>query len=141
MTKEEAYKLLDKVVDAIEYVNSFQENFKELGVETCSKVDYINISSGIFKLCEVLGIKPERKWWDNGSYDIKVFFMYRGVEFLSLYNGKIDRNIDINSVELVLKDSEKETESELFKEMDKVIEDFDRATTYNHEDSGVLGKV
>lgn len=148
MTKEEAIKILDRLADACEVISDKNEMYKEYGIKMCGSQNYIHFDKGIFEICKALGIKPHRKWHSDTSEFIKVYFNYRDIEFMALYRAVLPRpTIDVNSVELQLDDSEKASFEEvkesvgIFKDMDKVIQDFDNATTYNHEESGVLGKV
>ena len=134
MKKEEVYKFLDEAADAVLSLANLSDKY---GITICNDRQYIHIYEGIFDICEAAGIKPKREWRNDYEYDVEVYFEYKGVRFMSLYKSVV-RDVDINTVELELSEDEKVG---VFKEMDKIVKDFDEATNYTHKDSGVLGEV
>lgn len=138
MTRELAIEWLDKQVDAINVLNTPTD----FGVEVCCKIDSVCIFSGFFVLANAIGAIVKRERFDAGTYNVKVSFEYRGITFSSLYRAEIPE-YDINSLELKPKEGEELFDEPVgvFKEMDKIIEDFNDATNYTHKESGVLGEV
>ena len=134
MKKEEVYKFLDEAADAALTIANLGDKYD---ITICNDMPYIHIYDGIFDICEAAGIKPKRRWRKDPEHDVEVYFEYKGVLFMSLYKSVV-RDVDINTVELELSEDEKVG---VFKEMDKIVKDFDEATKYTHNNSGVLGEV
>ena len=138
ITKELAIEWLDKQVDAINVLNTSTD----FGVEVCGKTEYVNLYSGLFALAKAIGAKVKRERFPSDTHNVKASFNYRGIEFLSLYNVKLPE-VDLYSLELEPKCEEElfEEREGIFKDMNKIIKDFDEATSYSHKESGVLGNV
>lgn len=133
MNRLAAVKFLDEVVAAYDILNDLELKY---GVVSCSNFKEYHIYKGIYDICNAIGITPEKKWHQTNHERVYVSFEYNGVHFFELFDVK--ETADVESVELEGIDDE---HIGLFKDMDKVVKNFDEATTYNHEDSGVLGKV
>ena len=145
MTREEAIKYVDTVADAYKVLNEIDGRN---GITTCEKFSRFQIDTGIWRMCEALSVEPEKEFRGSEKWNVEVFFKYRGVTFFELFHADIPE-VDLNKISIQLKAEEKAemddvdatVDSVMFKEMDKVIEDFDKATTYSHADNGVLGEV
>ena len=146
MTREEALKYLDTVAESFSILNDLDGKF---GVATCEHYKDFQIHTGIWSLCKALEIEPEKKWRSGEKeWNIEVTLNYRNIRFFELCHADIPE-VDLDKIAIQLKAEEKAemddvdatVDSVMFKEMDKVIEDFDKATTYSHADNGVLGEV
>lgn len=145
MTREEAKVFCDKVVGAI---NTLAEMNGQNGIETCSISKNFNIYSGIFVLANALDAELKRKWIGTGfRYPVRVYFEYDGVEFFENCAVKTKEPDDVYELELELKDEEQtpfdDTDStpEIFKGMQKAVDDFDSATSNIHAELDSLGQV
>ena len=143
MTREEAIKFCDTVVDAINAMASLDNQF---GIEIIVPNKDFHIYAGIFSLCDALGIDARRSFRDNKEWNVEVSFDYRGIKFYQLCHAKFELP-DINSIELEQKYGEKlhiddvDKPIGFFKDMQKTINEFDKATGNLHADLGTLGVV
>lgn len=146
MTREEVQEKLDIIVDARKLLyenNDF--GGVDFGYNSYSGEMEQFVYSGIFELCEAMCIEPKRKFRQDSEYPIEVYFVYRGVRFFELYKTK--KTVDINELELERKGNEKlpmddvDEPQGVFKDIKETVDEFDKATTYTHKNSGVLGEV
>ena len=144
MTREEAKKYLDTVATAIHTLIDIDN---QNGISICTMNPEFHIFSGIFQLSEALELPLQREWRNDSSYPIELSFTYEGVKFYELCKIKTRKPDDIYSVELELSDKEKvpfddsDETPEIFKGMQKAVDDFDSATSNIHAELGSLGVV
>ena len=144
MTKEEAQKYVDTVATAIHTLIDIDN---QSGISICTMNKEFHIYSGIFSLAAALELPLKREWRSDSSYPIELSFEYEGVKFYELCKIKTRKPDDIYSVELELSDKEKvpfddsDETPEIFKGMQKAVDDFDSATSNIHAELGSLGVV
>ena len=141
MNREEAIKFCDTVVDAINILDSLDNQF---GIEVIRQTKHYHIYAGIFNLCDALGVKANRAFRDDKDWNVEVWFDYRGIRFFQLCHAKVELP-DINDIELEPKGNEELPMDNkpigIFKDIKESFDEFDKATGNLHADLGTLGVV
>lgn len=139
MTKEELEVRLHHIADAVKEL-SINKYISDT-ICLCAYGNECQVFKGIHEMCEILEIKPKRSYMGNAGTNIRVGFDFEGVYFFEICDVKTP--IDIDDVELIPKEGEvfnREPQG-IFKDMQKVVDDFDKATGNLHADLGTLGVV
>lgn len=139
MTKEELEVRLHHIADAVKALDDSRKISDT--IHTCHYGKECMIYKGIYEMCDILGIEPERSFFGKSTENIKVSFEYEGVKFFELC--EVKNPVSLDEIELVPKEGEilnKEPQG-IFKDMQKVVDDFDKATGNLHADLGTLGVV
>ena len=139
MTKEELEVRLHHIADAVKEL-SINKYISDT-ICLCAYGNECQVFKGIHEMCDILGIEPKKSFFGKSTESIKVSFEYEGVKFFELC--EVKNPVSIDEIELVPKDGEifnKEPQG-IFKDMQKVVDDFDKATGNLHADLGTLGVV
>ena len=139
MKKEELEVRLHHIAESVKELNYNKDISDTMCL--CAYGNECQVFKGIHEMCEILEIKPKRSYMGKAGTNMRVGFYFEGVFFFEIY--ELKSPIDIDDVELIPKEGEvfnREPQG-IFKDMQKVIDDFDKSTENIHADLGTLGVV
>lgn len=131
MTREEAKEVLDNLVLLH---NSIHQMDGRYGVELCTS-DYIHIYWGLEDLAEAMEMYVSCEMTKYST--MQKSFVYKDVTFI-----QINDITALSDGTVKVQDKHIKVEPKgIFKDMQKVVDDFDKATGNLHADLGTLGVV